>query len=137
MTRQDEVRLARSLLGGGAPGAPEADDGGAEARRNGWRRLDLPEPEPPPPGFALRVAARARRERTLLPGFALAPRWANLTAALLVVLGIACGAGLGAFALAEEPVDTSELELFSDEALLDDYLSGAEADEPADEESRP
>ena len=132
MTRHDEARLARSLLDGGAArAAPAADDGGTEPRWNAWRQLELPEPAPPPPGFAARVAARARRERTLLPGFALAPRWANLTAALLVALGVAGGAGLGAFALAEEPDEAAEVELFSDEALLDDYLSGTSADESA------
>jgi hypothetical protein len=129
MTRQDEIRRARRLLDEASRGAPAPARGASESGWKAWRELELPEPAPPPPGFAARIAARAVRERTLLPGFALAPRWANLTAALLVVVGVAGGAGLGAITLAAEPAAATESELFSDEALLDDFLTGTATDE--------
>jgi hypothetical protein len=135
MTRRDEIRLARRLLDQATRGAPAPGGDTSEAGWHAWRELELPEPAPPPPGFAARIAARAVRERTLLPGFGLAPRWANLTAALLVVVGVAGGTGIGAITLAQEPAGPTESELFSDEALLDDYLTGAAADEAASAQS--
>jgi len=66
--------------------------------RETWRALELPEPGSAPPGFAARVAARARAERSPSLGLPWSPVWARLAAAAAVALGIAGGAGLGLLA---------------------------------------
>ncbi len=58
-----------------------------------WAAL-APPPEPAvPPGFAQRVLARARDEQRADLSWSLAPRWAKVSAALALVVGVAVGAG--------------------------------------------
>ena len=98
-----------------------------EKSRLAWEALELPPPAPSPPGFAAAVAARARAERNLLPGFALSPAWAGLAAVLLVATGAVGGAELGFGTLAPDDSESVESALeeatfWADDGLLDESL---------------
>ena len=101
--------------------------GEKDKSRLAWEALELPAPAPAPPGFAAAVAAKARAERSLLPGFALSPAWAGLAAVLLVATGVFGGAGLGVDPLAPDDSASFESSLddpsfWTDEGLLDGSL---------------
>lgn len=107
MRSDDERRLAKAILGDQASRraleersvgeAPLAAELARQERL--WQGLELPPVAAPPPGFARRIARRARSEqRTILPGLGFSPAFSALTAALLVAVGVAGGAGLGSYA---------------------------------------
>lgn len=74
-----------------------------------WEGLELPPAAPAPPGFAQRVAARAREQRSAGPvSWAAAPGWVRAAAAAALVAGTALGVGAGSWiyrgpAALEEP----------------------------------
>lgn len=91
--------------------------------RESWENLALPPAAPVPPGFAQRVAAHARAERS-----APMPGWARAAAALALILGTALGAGVG-WTPAADPVEEEEISTV-DGSLAESYLTTLEDLEP-------
>jgi anti-sigma factor RsiW len=88
--------------------------------RESWENLALPPAAPVPPGFAQRVAAHARAERS-----APMPGWARAAAALALILGTAVGVGVG-----WTPADPAQDEepAFVDGSLAESYLNTLDED---------
>ena len=89
--------------------------------QEGWEGLALPPAAPVPPGFAQRVAARARTERT-----APTPGWVRAAAALALIVGTAVGMGVGGSWAPADPEEPSAV----DGSLTESYLTTLEELEP-------
>ncbi|HEX7186203.1 MAG TPA: hypothetical protein VF756_30540 [Thermoanaerobaculia bacterium] len=92
-----------------------------------WEGLELPPAAPAPPGFAQRIAARAREQRS---GGALswtaAPGWVRAAAAAALVAGTALGVGAGSWihrspAALEESPEVSASEATFETTLAESY----------------
>lgn len=91
-----------------------------------WEGLELPPAAPAPPGFAQRVAARAREQRSGVLSWAAAPGWVRATAAAALVAGTALGVGAGSWIdrspeALDEPTAASASEGMFETTLAETY----------------